>query len=359
MTTVCNNSKGIQFYSNISDVAESLLRNVQKFTHERGQERQRLVEELESSQSMREQELLREKINNYTTTTPSAPTLPEYNPQDLDQLARLTEQTRGMSLNDSNRPVSSNYSYAAFPTTTTAFENNRPVPTQVIPPSQTPHSYSAPTPSTSSYQPPPTQYPNYSGVAPPPPLPLPTQPSYNPNYTSSYARPPMSNPLAGYPTTPQQQQQPPPPPPPPKPMTHSSQRTGSYQSSSMPYPQTPVSNYNATPLTQSPSGYRAAPPPPPPLQSPSYNPPQSPAYHNSMPPQFPHAPGGYYANPQTGYSAPPAQYPQMSVNQPSQGGYGGYSAWHQQQQQQQLRPAASQPGAGYWHQQPKDGSLLD
>ncbi|KAI8384504.1 BRO1-like domain-containing protein [Radiomyces spectabilis] len=90
-------SKGVQFYSNLLDVIESLSQNIQRFTQERSREREKMVEDIESTRSAREQEMLREKINRYSGASPSAPPgIPETNPH----LSQLADRTRQMSLND-------------------------------------------------------------------------------------------------------------------------------------------------------------------------------------------------------------------------------------------------------------------
>ncbi|KAI9314326.1 BRO1-like domain-containing protein [Dichotomocladium elegans] len=89
--------KGIEFYSSLCDVIESLLDNTNKFVQERTQEREKLIEKLESARSSREQALLKEKLSKYTDAAPlssssstNAPSI-DSNPS----VSQITEKARG------------------------------------------------------------------------------------------------------------------------------------------------------------------------------------------------------------------------------------------------------------------------
>lgn len=98
---ICLYRKGIEFYSSLCDVIESLASNANKFTAERGQERDKLVERIESTRSSREQEMLKEKLNKYTTApTPSAPTVPQIDTN--PSVTQLVDKTREMTLGGNN-----------------------------------------------------------------------------------------------------------------------------------------------------------------------------------------------------------------------------------------------------------------
>lgn len=88
--------KGVQFYTGLQENIESLKRNIERFISERTTERNKLVQDIESTKSTREQTLLKETLNKYTSPTSLQSSAPP-----MDQLAG---QTRQMSLNEPSTP---------------------------------------------------------------------------------------------------------------------------------------------------------------------------------------------------------------------------------------------------------------
>ncbi|KAI9315980.1 BRO1-like domain-containing protein [Dichotomocladium elegans] len=121
-------TKGIQFYSNASDMVESLYNNIQRFLREREQERDRLLRGLDNRKSPTKQETVREDMSSYA----SAPPLPAELPVN-DSMGMLAEITRSMSLNEPKgtaggyrHDIAGNQPYSTIPTM--AASNYTPLP---------------------------------------------------------------------------------------------------------------------------------------------------------------------------------------------------------------------------------------
>lgn len=367
---------------------ESLASNANKFTAERGQERDKLVERIESTRSSREQEMLKEKLNKYTTApTPSAPTVPQIDTS--PSVTQLVDKTREMTLGGNNtsnmygpQPTASpltpsTYSTQSQPYSTTLAQptayTNFTMPQQQqqhqqqyqLPQSQPPTQQQQQQPDTlqraPSYSSNPTasypalstsSYAQSSPVAPPPmpprenfnrAPPLQTMPSYPPNNMYSTTMPVPMSPFT--PMMPQQQ---------PAPQLYSQR----YQQPavSIPPPQSTPTSYSLAQQQQQPPPLPSKPPqmqtqplsPPVTSTAPSYYPMLSssaisgyrqPQQQQPNPPPMPQQPQQPYM------SAPPAPI-NIQSQQPLSGA-----------QQQQPLPAAppqyqqTQPPVGYWQQQ--------
>jgi hypothetical protein len=293
-------NRGIQFYSGVQETIESLQRNIQRFISERSNERNRLMDTIESNKSSREQELLRETLNKYTIAPPPlAPLQTQPSTSSINTtMSHLTAQTRQLSMNEPSAP----FGYTPAPP---------PKPQAFV--QQQQHHQLPPPP---LHPPPPVNNPSPYGV-----------------YGSGAGRP-------SYQPQQQQQQAPPPPlspyAPPPLP-----------QSPSQNVPPRPIYNqYQPQTPTyvsqqQLPQGYYGAPPPP-------VGPPQ-PQYYSQQPPPSqqlyghpqPMPPQGAGYHQQQGYQPQPQQWQQQHQQQPPQ--------W--QQYQQQPPPQQRPP--------PPSGNLLD
>ncbi|EFI27542.1 vacuolar protein-sorting protein BRO1 [Coprinopsis cinerea okayama7 len=320
-------TKGLQFYSELTDLTKSLKDHAHSFLNERKAEREDLVSKIE----------LEKKLSG-TSTTQSAPppVLPAKPPAPPP------------------RPPSS-----SLDSTLAALSLSSPPPQSPPPPPQQPQqqrwsgSYGAPQPSPPPPQPPshypPSQYQHhqYPGQAPPPPPPG--------HYTPGPASAPPPGPPSHL------------PPPPPRPTTQSSMSPSGpsvdpYASlslfgssfSSNPNTNTPQQQQQQQPGVQT-HGYGQLPPPPPPPhqqhqqhyqyqqgqgqgQLPPPPPPQQQQYQyggagnaGGFPPPPPPPPGGYGYQPQQqpqqqqqyGYGAPPPPPPQQQQQYHSYGQYGG------------------------------------
>lgn len=332
-------NRGLQFYSGVQDTVDNLQRNIQRFIFDRANERTRLMDEIESSKSSREQELLRETLNKYASAPP--PPLPQSTPSATSvssSISHLTNQARQLSMSE-----------------TPLVPQQQPQQAASAPfnPNYTP----APPPKPQAFQPPPPQQQQQSpfgiygastasssGSAP-------TGSIYQPQQQQGYALQPQ----------PQQQQQPygqappPPIPQPPSPYTPQHQAYGSPQA---PLARPVVYNqpYQQQHQYQQPQQpyYGGNMPPPPQQQQPQYHPQMAPPQHYQQPPPV-------------SYQAPP----------PQQGGYQpqGYQQYQQQppppQQQWQQPPQQQQqwqqqpPPQQQWQQKPppppggSSGNLLD
>ncbi|KAI9491620.1 BRO1-like domain-containing protein [Zychaea mexicana] len=317
-------NKGIQFYSNASDVIDSLCQNVKRFVQERDQERKQLAEKLDTERSVREQEMLKQKIESYN---PSAPSM---QPVDsTDGMANLTNQARFMSLNSSTGSTTTSNAPPTFATAYSPYgqpssitgSQQYPQPPLGMPLQQQQQQQQQP-----SMPPPPTPYQQqpqpYSTPSPyvshqqqqPPMLPPkpPQQHHHVPSAPMSYSQPQQQYPYAAPNPTPEQlqQQQPYRPPNPNESYYRSApQQPYAYQASGSATATAPPA-----PLNQSPCGQ----PQPPPLQQ-------------SFQPQPPGGQQPYYAT-------------------------GQQQHHHHQQQQHQQQPPLPNP---YWQQQNSGGSLLD
>lgn len=265
-------NRGVQFYSGVQDTVDNLNRSIQRFITERSNERNRLMDDIESSKSSREQELLRETLNKYASAPPPPP--PTQSLSSSSSISHLTNQTRQMSMNE--QPSSAPYN-----------------------PSFTP----APPPKPQAFQQqqqqqPQSPYGMYGSSA----NSTPTSVGGTPYHHQSFAPPPQQQPQSPYNIPPLQQQPYAPPPP---------QQQPQYSS-----PPRPV--YNTQPTYQ-PQYQQQAPP-----QQPSYyGNIQQPFQHGQPPMQGMMPPQGYQPQPQYQPQAPPQQW-----QQPPQ-------QWQQQQQQQQ------------------------
>ncbi|KAL1919369.1 uncharacterized protein VTP21DRAFT_2062 [Calcarisporiella thermophila] len=99
-------AKGIQFYSDLTDLVEALLKNVREFVKARAEERNRLVQKEESDKLERDRRMLQEALNKYSSG-PSAPTLPPLYASVDAAINQLTDNAKRMSLADmSSRQIS-------------------------------------------------------------------------------------------------------------------------------------------------------------------------------------------------------------------------------------------------------------
>ncbi|KAI8149328.1 BRO1-like domain-containing protein [Fennellomyces sp. T-0311] len=189
--------KGIQFYSSLCDVIESLMSNARKFTSERAQERESMGETLENERIGKEQELLKEKLSKYTSA--AAPKIDT-------TMSSLADKAREMSIGQHTSfynaqptasPITprsystSSQSFASAPPQPTASYSNPPQspPARSAPPPQPYTSYGSQIPSqqTNVYQQQPT--------APPQPPPLQRAPSYSSNSAQYAASPAGASPV--------------------------------------------------------------------------------------------------------------------------------------------------------------------
>lgn len=275
-------NRGIQFYSGVQETVDSLQRNIYRFISERSDERSRLMDNIESNKSSREQELLRETLNKYATAPPPpAPLQPATSSSSMSSssMSHLTSQTRQMSLNEPTAP--SGYTPAPPPKPQAfiqqqqqQYHHQTPAPPPTNP---SPYGiYGANIPITTYHQPPP-QHQHQSPYVPAPQSPMQHIPPPRPMYNQQQSYQPPTN------YSPQQQQ--------------------------------PQQGYY---------GNMQAPPPP-----------QQSQYHHQIPPQQPHQ--GY----QPQYQPQPQQWQQQQPPLPPQ----QQQQWQQpmyQQQQQPLPPQQQQ-----------------
>ncbi|KAI8369122.1 BRO1-like domain-containing protein [Choanephora cucurbitarum] len=232
--------RGIQFYSGLQDTIESLQRNIQRFVSERANERNRLIDSIESSKSSREQELLRETLNKYT-----APPLPSVPPS----ISQLTNQTRQMSIgNEPSAPLSYTPAPPPKPQAFVPQQSYHTPPVQANTPAYT--IYNSPT--TPTYQQPPSPYVPATAAAVPPPIqsPLQQQQQQHPIYHQGSFTPQTSN------FSNQQPQQNYYPGNMVPPQTHALPNQYRPQYHPNPPQQQPPSPYNQPPLPPHPQGYQ-------------------------------------------------------------------------------------------------------
>ncbi|KAI9260669.1 BRO1-like domain-containing protein [Phascolomyces articulosus] len=343
--------KGIQFYSSLCDVIESLVNNTRKFANERQRERDEMTETLETERSGREQELLKEKLSKYTSsaaatvtsstaTAPPATTstmmMPSAPPTiDTASISSLADKARQMSIGlDNNQNSSPNPLYY------TSQLQQQPTASPI-----TPQSYSTSSQSFVAASAPPQPTPSYSNPPPPPPSssqhPVPQQPSsstpqplqgFPQPYTSYGSQPVPSQQQQQQPATYQQQQQQQQPatyqqqqqhqpsaPPPPQPL----QRAPSYSASN--------NNYMNSPAGASPVPYMF------PQQQPVPSTPALPRqdmYVSSPVASAPPPPSSLYSNTNNSAGPPTAPLPSTSSSIPST---------YPTQAQPQQPPPQSQP----------------
>ncbi|KAI9342388.1 BRO1-like domain-containing protein [Pilaira anomala] len=195
-------TRGTQFYSGLQDTVDALIRNISRFISERSIERNRLMDDIESQKSTREQELLRESLNKYSSAPP-----PPTTTTTTSSVPQLTHLTRQLSLTEPSAPYTG-YTPAP-PPKPQAFQ-----PQQQPPPPPSPYgmygaaaasSSSPSTVSTPSYQQQPyTAQPYATPLQQQPPSPYNqgfqpqqqyTRPAYNqPNYQPQYQQPPHQGP---------------------------------------------------------------------------------------------------------------------------------------------------------------------
>ncbi|KAI8342699.1 BRO1-like domain-containing protein [Chlamydoabsidia padenii] len=124
--------KGIQFYTSLNEAINALTRNCQMFVDDRGRERQRMVDDLDATQSSREQALLKDRLNMYTASAP-----------DVSQLMNRTAQ---MSLDGSPTPPAVLRSQPALSGSTSSSSSsygyNQAATTTPPPPPPVPQQYS-------------------------------------------------------------------------------------------------------------------------------------------------------------------------------------------------------------------------
>ncbi|RCH98002.1 bck1-like resistance to osmotic shock, partial [Rhizopus stolonifer] len=233
--------RGLQFYSGLQDTVDSLKQNIQRFITERTNERTRLMETIESNKSTREQELLRETLNKYT----SAPPLPVQSTPSSSAMSHLTNQTRQMSMNEPSAPMgytpapppkpqafvqqqqyhapptnTSPYGMYGSPTTPSYQQVPSPYapppvqsPMQQVPPPRPLYNQPPYQPQLPNYPPPPQQQQPYYGGNMVPSMPPQYRPQYHPQQPQVPAYSPQGYQPPYHPQQQQQWQQPPPPPP--------------------------------------------------------------------------------------------------------------------------------------------------
>ncbi|KAI9300515.1 BRO1-like domain-containing protein [Cunninghamella echinulata] len=318
--------KGIQFYTSLKEVVQSLCNNCKGFIQDRDRERSRLVEELERTQSNREQTLLKEKLNMYSSPSSSSP-ITTTSLASAPDMSLLTQQTQQLSMNNATRPLSQQQT---IPMNYNSFSQGGGVghPTPPPPPQQQQQQQQ-------QYSQPITSLPLM------PPVPATPQTSFynnnnnNNNNTMSNVPPPI--PAKEYPSTPLSSMN-----PTVSPSTHLT-----YQQS----PMIPPSPYNNNP---------------PFIQQPTYSPQQQqqqPSHinnNNMMPPpsgyqqqQQPPPPSNYYqhtipTNNWNQYPSYPTQQQTLPMQPPPQ-----QQQQHHQQQQQYHQQQQQQP---YWN---NNNSLMD
>lgn len=319
---------------------DTLYDNIQRFLRERENERDRLAEQLQSNQTAREQEILKEKLQSYGSAPPAPTTSTSQGTID-NNVSRLAEQTRAMSLGDPNSTPSSysNMPISQQPYAPSLHNSSGGVGSSVPmynPAFQQQQQQQQPTASA----PPPSAGFGYAGPPPPslqqqqqqPPLP-PKPPSSSQTPTTM-----LSAPYHHSPTTMQPMSNQSVPPVPPSPSPYGNMPTQQQQQFGNAYT-TPISvGVGNRGLDQY---YATAPPPPPPLQQQQYQ-------QYSMP-MSSHSSGN-------GVQAPTSQYPTfgMQYQQQPPAHYSQQPPTPQQQQQQQ--PSGNNPP--YW-QGSSSGSLLD
>jgi hypothetical protein len=324
-------NRGIQFYSGVQDTVDNLKRNIQRFISDRSNERNRLMDDIESSKSSREQELLRETLNKYASAPP--PPLPHQPSSGSSSISHLTNQTRQLSMNEAPPVVAA--ASAPYSNAYTPAPPPKPQAFQPQPPQQSPFgiygantsSSSGSTPTGGVYQP--QQQPPYIppqqqyGQPVPPPIPQPPSPYAPHHYTPSPAQAaPRPQPVYNNPISYQQ----PPPPQQHQPQYHQQ------------HPQQPYYN-------------NMAPPPPPPQQQPQQQGYQ-PQYQQGPPPHMQQQQGGmippqgYQPQPQYQQGPPPSLQQQWQQQVPPQ------QQWQQQPQQHYQQRPPPPPGGS-------SGNLLD
>ncbi|KAI9483847.1 MAG: BRO1-like domain-containing protein [Benjaminiella poitrasii] len=197
-------NKGVQFYSGVQDTIESLQRNIQRFIAERTNERNRLLESIQSNKSTREQQMLRDTLNKYATAPPLPPAPPLQNPSTAttttssNSIAHLTNQTRQMSIHEPSAPYNTQYTPTPPPKPQAFVQSS--AQQNVIPPSYGMYG------SNPNYQQQPTMYgqPQQQQIPPSHMQTLPSRPMmYNQPSPSTNYPPPLP------PSQPQYQPQPP------------------------------------------------------------------------------------------------------------------------------------------------------
>ncbi|OZJ06511.1 hypothetical protein BZG36_00520 [Bifiguratus adelaidae] len=303
-------SKGLQFYSDLADLAESLNSNVRSFVIKRAEEREDIVRNIERNRSARESELLKEQLSRYGGQ-PSSEAPPRPPRSSTDGMDNLNNLTRNMS-------IGPNSGYSQFEGLEAYSASQRPPG----PPRQGSYGPSAP-PSQPAYSAgglstPPAGSWTSPGVSAPP-LPL---PQTSPSYAQSYTHP-----------TPPQPSRPPMPPIPP----YAPHAAPPLPAPAMPPhpPQPPQQISTRPPAPPGPHGYSEPPPPSPYGQSypstseASRRDSYQGSYQWSHGPSTPGQPGP--ANP-SGYSNPaPSQsyagdYSRYAAPRPPTYGPGSYGA---------------------------------
>ncbi|CAO3596744.1 unnamed protein product [Absidia cylindrospora] len=301
-------AKGIQFYTSLNEAIDALTRNCQTFVQDRGRERQRMIDDLETTQSNREQTLLKDRLSMYTASAPDITQLMDKTKQmSMDgQSPQQTTVRPQPTLSGGSSTSSSSYGYKQAPP----------------PPPPVPQQYST-TQSPASPQ-------NYYGTnishQPPVPAPAPVPaPVPRQDYGSQMYMPPS----VSYPQQ-QQQQQP----------------SGTFQAGPQP-PPIPPSPYSVptTGYQQPPTSFQYQQPSPPTWHQPQQQqyqlPPQQQQYQ--QPPPFqPH-------QQQPQYQQQPLQ-PQLQQQPPQQQQH--YAPPFQQQQQQP-------PQQTFGYTNGSGGSLMD
>ncbi|KAJ4496116.1 BRO1-like domain-containing protein [Lentinula edodes] len=327
-------TKGLTFYTDLSQLASTLESTVKEFVERRTREREALVRQLEV-----EKRLSSGGAVSVSQRGSGPPPLPPPPPSSApDNSNDLSASLAGMKISKPPPPTPSLYasSYASQQTPSQTQWRNTPTP----PVSQSPHQQQQ----TQSYIPP-------SSSQPPP------QPPYSP-YSQPYSSYASSPVVAASPQQQPQRQQygnfPPPPSlpspplldpyasldmlnsisPPALPPSSQPQRQQTYGNGFPPPPPGPQAPQQQGYSGQGSYGRYSSPPPPPPPSHQGYGGYQSPPSHPAPPPQQQQSYGGYSSP----HQPPPTQQQQQSYQ-----GYHGFPPPPPQSQQQQNYPGYQDP----------------
>ncbi|KAJ3411416.1 bck1-like resistance to osmotic shock [Chytridiales sp. JEL 0842] len=312
--------KGVQFYTDLTDLVQSLRNTVVGYVNRRNDERSALVKRLEEETAAKGQRVLMEEMARLSVSTQPSPMQnqppPPHAPSPSSSTAAYVPSPTASA-------PPSQYSQSGPPAATPQYGNMPPPPPNGPAPPST-YAPQQPVRTGSVSGPPPSQPPApvYGGAPAPPPssapvyggAPIPH--SQQQGYGS--AAPPPNNPVYG--GAPSFQQQPPPP-------TSQTVYGGAPPQSQQPPQSQPV--YGGTPA-------------PPPSQQPQ----SQPTYGGMPPPSA--APYGY--------SQPPSSAPRPPAPQgPLSGQYSGPPQQPQQQQQQQPQPVYGAPPLQAYNAPPAQG----
>ncbi|KAI8587570.1 BRO1-like domain-containing protein [Geranomyces variabilis] len=343
-------NRGIQFYSSLGDIVESLRATVTDFLNRREQERMQMAKRLEESESERRQHSLREQLQRLNVAP--AATSPGYAPSQQVQSPIARQQ---QSPADSHPPQPSPAQNQQFPPPQQQQQPQQPSTPAQQPaspytfPAQSPYQQQNYTPQLPSSPPTPAGRQEVQPFAPPPPSPQAGQHSAYP--FPPRGAPPLQYQMSGPPPQPQYQAGMPPPAPaqqyqtsaPPPAQYQTNAPPAQHQSAGPQYAQQgpPAALYQ--PSVPAPAQYRPAPAP------------QSYSTPASQPPPGSYTPSGTVVNPphsQAGGAAGGYGYqPQAPTQQ-----YGAPRPYQPTPQPRPQEPqygasAGYQPAGGYQHAQ--------